>query len=79
MTQTAASTSLAPLLAGFVSGDVSEDAMARFDALFEQLPATAQEREAFAHFYLDALASGEYADALPRPSEVSGILTAARA
>lgn len=72
-------TSLALFLAGYVSGDVSDDAMARFDALFEDATASAEERAAFARFYLDALASGEYADALPHPAEVDGILAVARA
>lgn len=79
VTQTATSASLAPLLAGYLSGDVSDDAMCRFDDLFEDSAATALERAAFARFYLDALATGEHADALPHPSEVSGILAAARA
>lgn len=77
--QTAPFASLAPLLAGYVSGDVSDDAMCRFDDLFEDTSATALERAAFARFYLDALATGEHADALPHPGEVSGILAAARA
>ena len=79
VTQTATSASLAPLLAGYLSGDVSHDAMCRFDDLFEGAAVTAQERLAFVRFYLDALATGEHADALPDPSEVSGILAAARA
>lgn len=79
VTQTATSASLAPLLAGYLFGDVSDDAMVRFDDLFEDSAATALEREAFARFYLDALATGEHADALPHPAEVSGILEAARA
>ncbi len=79
MTQTLPSTSLAPLLAGYLSGDVSHDTMCRFDDLFEDAPATAAEREAFAHFYLDALAMDETADALPERAEVGGILNVARA
>ena len=77
--QTAPAASLAPLLAGYLAGDVSHDAMCHFDDLFENASATSQERQAFARFYLDALATGEHADALPHPSEVSGILAAARA
>lgn len=79
MIQTAPSTSLTPLLAGYVAGDVSHDAMGRFDDLFETSPATAQEREAFALFYLDALETGEHAGALPDIGEMAGILAAARA
>lgn len=79
MTQTATSASLAPLLAGYVYGDVSHDAMCRFDDLFEDATATALERQAFARFYLDALETGDHADALPHPGEVTGILSVARA
>lgn len=74
---TARPTSLAPLLVGYVAGDVTAAALARFDDLFED--ASVEERAAFARFYLDALTSGEYAEALPHPSEVDGILSAARA
>ena len=79
MTQTAAPSTLVPLLAGYISGDVSLDAMCRFDDLFEDVSASASEREALAHFYLDALAAGDYAHALPEAAEVAGILDAARA
>lgn len=71
--------SLSPLLAGYISGDVSEAAMALFDELFAETSASAGERAAFARFYLDALESGEFAEALPHPAEVSGILSVARA
>ena len=79
MTQTAPSASLAPLLSGYLSGDVSHDAMCRFDDLFEDAAATALEREAFARFYLDVLAADETANALPDRAEVGGILGVARA
>lgn len=79
MTQTATTTSLAPLLAGYISGDVSHDAMCCFDDLFDGASASALEREAFALFYLDALETGEYANALPDLDEMTGILAAARA
>ncbi len=81
MTQvtTARPSALTALLVGYVSGDVSETAMARFDDLFEDVSASAQERLAFARFYLDALASGDASQALPDVSEVSGILSAIQA
>lgn len=79
MTATVTSASLAPLLVGYLSGDVSDDAMAQFDDLFDSVDASAAERLAFAQFYLDALASGDYANALPRPAEVPGILSAIHA
>ena len=72
-------TALTALLAGYVAGDVSESAMARFDELFDGTSASAQERIAFARFYLDVLAAGDDADALPHPSEVDGILSAIQA
>ena len=74
MTATLSTPSLAPFLAGYIAGAVSDDAMARFDDLFEDANATPGQREAFAQFYLDALATGEYADALPTPAEATGIL-----
>ena len=79
VTQTAPSATLVPLLAGYLSGDVSFDAMCQFDDLFEGVSVSASEREALAHFYLDALATGDYAHALPEVAEVAGILDAARA
>ncbi len=81
MTQvtTARPTPFTALLAGYVAGDVSDDAMARFDDLFEDASASAQERLAFARFYLDVLATGDLAEALPAPDEMSGILSAIQA
>ena len=70
---------LTSLLAGYITGAVDDDAMARFDDLFEDAAATAQERLAFANFYLDAVVSDDTAEALPSPTEVPGILAAARA
>ena len=76
-TLTARSSALTALLTGYVAGDVTDDAMARFDDLFEG--AEAQERLAFARFYLDVLAADDDAEALPLPTEVGGILSAIRA
>lgn len=67
------------LLAGYLNGTVDDDAMSRFDDLFEDASATAEERLAFARFYLDAVATGETAEALPAAVEVGGILAVARA
>ena len=53
--------------------------MSRFDDLFEGTSASAQERIAFARFYLDVLAAGDDADALPEPGEIGGILSALQA
>ena len=79
LTPTAPLTATAELLAGYITGVVGDDAMARFDDLFEDTSATSAERRAFARFYLDAIEAGEEADALPVPAEVPGILAAARA
>ena len=76
---TVSTRSLAPLLAGYLTGSIDDEAMSRFDDLFVDTSATAEERLAFAGFYLDAARSGQTANALPDPSEVAGILTAARA
>ncbi len=78
-TLTARPTALTALLSGYVAGDVTDDAMARFDDLFDDASASAQERLAFARFYLDVLAAGDDTEAIPHPSEVGGILSAIRA
>ena len=52
---TARPTALTALLTGYVSGDVTDAVMSRFDDLFEGTSASAQERIAFARFYLDVL------------------------
>lgn len=67
------------LLSGYIAGDVDDDAMARFDDLFEDATATTEERLAFARFYLDVVATGELAEAIPSPVEVPSILAVARA
>lgn len=75
-TATAQPHALTHLLAGYIAGDVSHDAMERFDDLCET--ASSQERLAFARFYLDAIASDDVA-ALPTADEAAGILAAVRA
>lgn len=70
---------LTSLLAGYISGAIDDDAMTRFDELFEEASATAEERLAFAGYYLDALATDNAENALPSPNEVAGILDVARA
>ena len=76
---TARPSGLQALLFGYVSGDVTESAMRRFDDLFADATASSTERAAFARFYLDALAAGDDVEALPTAAEVPGILDAARA
>jgi hypothetical protein len=78
-TATAPAHPFVSLLAGYLDGTVGDDAMSRFDDLFEDAGATSEERLAFARFYLDVLATGDAAEALPRAAEVGGILAAARA
>jgi DNA-binding SARP family transcriptional activator len=70
---------LTALLAGYISGTVADDVMDRFDDLFEEAPATAEERLAFARFYLDLAATGDVAEAFPTHTEITGILGAVRA
>ena len=79
MTTTVATQSLAPLLSGYISGNVSEMAMSRFDDLFEDTGATPGQREAFAQFYLDALAFGDAVEAFPTVEDAAGILSVIRA
>lgn len=70
---------LTALLAGYITGSVADDVMDRFDDLFDEAPATAEERLAFARFYLDVAATGDVAEAFPTHAEVPGILGAVRA
>jgi len=72
-------TAYVDLLTGYLTGAIHEDALDRFDDLFEDTSATAQERLAFARFYLDAVALGDAKDALPNVAEVAGLLAVARA
>ncbi len=74
-----ASHGLTSLLAGYITGTVDDSVMTRFDDLFEDANASAQERLAFARFYLDALATDDVSEALPAPGEASGILGLVRA
>ena len=70
----------AALLAGYIAGAVTDQAMSQFDDLLDGSTATADERRAFARFFLDAVLTGETSDALPQSAdEVSGILDVARA
>lgn len=79
MTTTQRPNALTSLLAGYITGAVDDDAMNRFDDLFEDTAATAEERLAFARFYLDMLNSGEAMETPASLQEVTGILNAARA
>ena len=68
------------LLAGYIAGVVTDEAMSQFDTLFEDSAASLDERQAFARFFVDALQAGEIENALPTTAdEVAGILVAARA
>lgn len=79
MTTATRPNALTALLAGYISGAVDDDVMTRFDDLFDGTSATAEERLAFARFYLDMVAAGEPTSAFPTLAEVTGILNAARA
>lgn len=79
-TATASRSAHVALLTGYIAGAVTDEAMSRFDTLFEDSAATIEERQAFARFFVDALTTGEMENALPRNGdEVKGILAAARA
>lgn len=68
------------LLTGYIAGAVTDETMSRFDTLLEDSAATAEERRAFARFFVDALQTGELENALPKTGdEVTSILAAARA
>ncbi|MDT0631484.1 hypothetical protein RQM47_02635 [Rubrivirga sp. S365] len=70
----------AALLAGYIVGAVTDEAMSQFDTLFEDTAATADERHAFALFFLDAVQTGDIENAVPTTAaEAAGILVAARA
>lgn len=69
----------AALLARYVAGQIEEQTLDRVCSAIDDTTATAEERLAFAGFYLDALAAGESEHALPRPEEVADVLLIARA
>lgn len=69
----------ADLLACYVTGQIAEQTLDTICTAIDDLSATADERLAFARFYLDALACGEAEYALPRAEELADVLQIARA
>ena len=69
---------LSHLLARYITGQVAEAQLADFTDLFDEADVSADERAAFAHFYLDALMSeGEVK--MPKADELADVLAIARA
>jgi hypothetical protein len=69
---------LALLLGRYIVGEVAETQLFGLSDLFDNAEASAEERTAFARFYLDALAAdGEVS--LPKPEELTTLLALARA
>lgn len=70
---------LSVLLTRFVAGEIAESALTTVCDLLEETPASAEERIAFARFYLDALSTGDSEHALPRAEELADVIQIARA
>lgn len=69
---------LALLLARYIAGEIAEAHLFGLSDLFDDADASAEERTAFARFYLDALvADGEVS--LPQSEELIALLALARA
>jgi hypothetical protein len=70
---------MSDLLSHYVAGDVPDTTFSTFCDLLEDLPASADERLAFAGFFLDALSAGEPDLALPKAEEIMDVIQIARA
>ena len=70
---------LALLMARYVAGQIAEAQFHAVSDLLDEADVSPDERAAFARFYLDALAAGEDAAALPRADELADLLALARA
>jgi hypothetical protein len=66
------------LLARYVAGEIAEPQFLGLSDLFDEADASAEERSAFARFYLDAL-DAEGAVNLPPAEELADFLALARA
>lgn len=67
------------LLARYIAGDLDAATLDALCDALDETPATADERRAFARFYLDAMREREADVALPTPTEIADVLTIARA
>ncbi len=66
------------LLARYIAGDLDAATLDALCDALDETPATADERRAFARFYLDAMRDRD-AVALPTPSEIADVIEIARA
>jgi hypothetical protein len=67
------------LFARYVAGQIAESQWQQFADVFDGSDATAEERSAFARFYLDASNSPDAGDVkLPRADELKDLLTLTR-
>lgn len=72
----ARSASAMPLLfAHYVAGTVAQTTWDAFSVAFDEATASDEERAAFAHFYLEAVISGDEVE-LPKPNELEDVLAA---
>lgn len=67
------------LLARYIAGDLDAATLDALCDTLDETPATADERRAFARFYLDVLREKDADLALPTPAEIADVLTIARA
>lgn len=75
----ARSASAMPLLfAHYVAGKVAQAKWDEFSVAFDEADASAEERAAFARFYLETTIAGDEV-ALPKPDELEDVLAATRA
>jgi hypothetical protein len=70
---------LSDLLSHYVVGNLPDATFSSVCDLMEEALASADERLAFAGFYLDALSAGETDLALPKPEEIMDVIQIARA
>ncbi len=66
------------LFAHYVAGRVAQANWDEFSVAFDEADASAEERAAFARFYLEMTISGDEVK-LPKPQELEDVLAATRA
>ena len=72
-----ASSALPLLFARYVAGQIAQAQWDDFASAFDEADASADERAAFAAFYLETTSAGDEV-ALPNPDELGGLLAALR-
>lgn len=70
---------LARMFSYCVGGQMEPSSLSAVCDLLEEVPASADERAALAHFYLDLLEEGDGMGALPPASEIADVLSIVRA